>query len=97
MTKTERIAALEAKVVALEARVQATEAAAFRRFLPTYPSPYPSPYTSPYTTPYYWTYPGGWGVVTSGLTGTITTGSTTAHDHNIGAFTLSNGTNMVSQ
>ena len=89
MTKTERIAALEAKVVALEARVQATEAAAFRRFLPTYPSPY--------TTPYYWTYPGGWGVVTSGLTGTITTGSTTAHDHNIGAFTLSNGTNMVSQ
>lgn len=90
MTKTERIAALEAKVAALESRVQATEAAAFRRLLPVYPAPYTPPYP-------YWTYPGGWGVVTSGATGTIYTGNTSAIDHNLGSFTLSSGTNVVQQ
>jgi len=92
VTKTERIAALEAKVVALEARMQATEAAAFRRSLPTYPSPY--------TTPYYWTYPGGWGVVTGGSNDCFKTHPTsgTLGQNAMGqTFTLSNGTNMVSQ
>lgn len=62
MTKTERIAVLEAKVAALEKRVTETEAAAFRRFVqPVNP---------------WW--PGYWyGGVYSGMNATVPCGTNT--------------------
>lgn len=68
MTKTERIAALEAKVATLEKRVTETEAAAFRRLVQPVN---PWWYRYPWTIPYYQNSPCGTGidVLTTGGTG----------------------------